>query len=132
MQRTFLFLLILLPFQLFAQTPPKNVSLVGHLDYPQRLSDVWAYVDSAGREYAILGLEDGFAIIDLSDPTDPQQLQFIPGANTIWRDAIVYGHYAYGSNEGGGGVLIMDLSTLPGPVRYKDTVLNGVNTAHNI
>ena len=115
-----------------AQNAPLNVTQTGHLPYPTRLSDVWAYVDSAGHEYALVGVFNGFSIVDLADPAKPVELQFIPGVSTIWRDCILYGHHAYVSNDADSGLLIIDLSTLPGTVAYKDTILNGLTNAHNV
>jgi len=108
------------------------MSLVGHLTYPYNLNDVWAYVDGNGNEYALVGTTEGLSIVSLQDPANPTELQFIPGASSTWRDMVVYQHYAYVSNETDNGTLIIDLSTLPGTVVYKDTVLAGIFTAHNL
>jgi choice-of-anchor B domain-containing protein len=117
---------------LFAQSP-KNLSLVSHVTFQNTgLSDVWAYVDSSGHEYALVGRHDGLSIFDLADPANPAELHFIPGRSSIWRDMITYRHVAYTSNEGGDGLLIVDLSGLPANVSYKDTIMQGVETAHNV
>ncbi|MEL6673157.1 MAG: choice-of-anchor B family protein [Bacteroidota bacterium] len=126
-----LFLAFSRPESLHAQQA-KNMNLVGKLPYAGTLNDIWGYVSPQGVEYALVGLRDGFSIVSLADPTQPVEVHFIPGSITIWRDIKTYGHYAYVSNEGGNGTLIVDLSQLPGSVTFKDTVLNGINTAHNI
>jgi choice-of-anchor B domain-containing protein len=110
----------------------KNLSLVGHLPYVDELADTWAYVDSQGHEYAIVGVQTGVSIVDLANPAQPVELQFMPGLTSRWRDIIVYQHWAYVSNEEGDGIRIIDLSTLPGTVSYKDTVMNGTSTCHNV
>ncbi|MEO0473395.1 MAG: choice-of-anchor B family protein [Bacteroidota bacterium] len=132
MKRCTLLALILafLP-SLFSQTQ-KNVTLVGQLDYTPSLNDIWGYVDDNGNEYALVGAQTGFSIVDLSDPTNPVQLQFIPGFFSVWRDIKTYGHYAYVSNDDGGGLTIVDLSTLPGQVVHKDTVMQGITHTHNL
>ncbi|MEM7367946.1 MAG: choice-of-anchor B family protein [Bacteroidota bacterium] len=128
-----LFLFFSSIFSVFSQQHASlQVDFVGQLDYSEVLSDVWGYVDSLGREYAIVGVHDGVSIVSVSDSTDPVELQFIPGATTIWRDMKTYGHHGYVSNEGGNGLLIMDLSTLPGQVAFKDTIISGLETIHNI
>lgn len=114
------------------QNPSFRVNLVGQLDYSEVLSDIWGYVDPQGREYALVGVRNGVSIVSVSDSTDPVELQFIPGASTIWRDMKTFGAYGYASNEGGNGLLIMDLSTLPGQVVSKDTIISGLETIHNI
>ncbi|HHG85689.1 MAG TPA: choice-of-anchor B family protein, partial [Bacteroidetes bacterium] len=43
-----------------------------------------------------------------------------------------FGHYAYVSNEAADGLRIIDLSNLPGTVNYKDTILSGISTIHNL
>ncbi|MCB0847192.1 MAG: choice-of-anchor B family protein, partial [Bacteroidetes bacterium] len=133
-----LFLLVFILFSssmLLAQSEKpasKNLSLLGHLAYPMDLNDVWAYVDSAGNEYALVGTIAGLSIVDVNDPTNPSEIHFIPGDTSIWRDMHIFQHYAYTSNETGGGTLIVDLSELPQKVTYKDTILGGFATAHNL
>ncbi|WNJ17731.1 choice-of-anchor B family protein [Pontibacter sp. G13] len=115
-----------------AQVVKKNLDLVGELGYDPNLSDIWGYVDGTGREYALVGATNGVSIVDLDDPSNPQELFFIPGAETIWRDLKTFGDYAYVSNEGGNGLLVIDLSGLPGSIQHKDTVIAGTSTIHNL
>ena len=136
MKKTFYLLIILLSGIAMNAQPldlaSKNLSLSGHLEYSNNLNDVWAYVDSAGHEYALVGTTVGLSIVDLQDLSNPVELYFIPGDTTTWRDIHVFRHYAYVSNEGGNGTLIVDLSGLPENIVYKDTVIGGVATAHNL
>ncbi|MEZ4776802.1 MAG: choice-of-anchor B family protein [Bacteroidia bacterium] len=111
---------------------PQNLSLSGHLSYPKPLNDIWGYTDSSGHEYALVGTFDGLSIVDLANPSDPQEIHFVPGENSIWRDMKTFQHYVYVSNETGRGTLIVDLSGLPQTISWKDTVLQGVNTIHNL
>ena len=76
---------------------------------PSELNDIWGWVDSAGNEYAIVGMNDGTSIINLSDPLSPQEVLFVPGMNSIWRDIKTYGNYAYVTTEAMNGLLIIDL-----------------------
>jgi len=126
------FLALFLTLTAFAQDGIKNLSLVSHLDYTQNLNDVWAYVDGNGREYALVGTVTGLSIVDLDDPSQPQEVAFIPGAQSTWRDMVIYDHYAYTTNETDNGVLIVNLEDLPNQVTSKDTTIGGINTAHNI
>lgn len=107
--------LYLLPFlfltlQLSAQI---NTELLSNLPYNDHISDVWGYVDSDGGEYALVGALDGVSIVSLADPTTPVELHFVPGVATIWRDIKTFGDYAYVTNDGEDGVVIIDLSELP-------------------
>ena len=120
----------------FAQ-PDLNVSLVGQLDYAQTLSDVWGYVAPDSTEYAILGVQNGVSIVSLEDPSNPEQIHFIPGPNTIWRDIKTWDEYAYVTNESGGGLLVIDLTGLPENIEsYNWTPnlpgLGTLNDCHNI
>ncbi len=109
-----------------------GLTLVGNKDYSPRLNDIWGYTDPNGREYALVGLTTGVSIVDLIDPSQPTEIHFIPGAFSVWRDLKTSGHHAYVSNESDFGTLIIDLSGLPGSIAWKDTLLAGVKTAHNV
>ena len=88
-----LFILITLTFSLslFSQSS-SNISLVGSLDYPgTEGNDVWGYVDSSGTEYALVGMQNGFSVVNLSDPSNPTESFFISGAQSTWRDIKVWG-----------------------------------------
>ncbi|MEM7367947.1 MAG: choice-of-anchor B family protein [Bacteroidota bacterium] len=110
----------------------KNVAFVGELSYSIGVNDVWGYVDTAGNEYALVGLVEGVSIVDLADSTNPQELFYLPGAETGWRDLKTFQNYAYVCNEGDSGILVIDLAGLPDTVHYRDTVIAGMITAHNI
>lgn len=117
-----------------------NLNLLGTLPYgPSRgdCSDVWGYADGNGNEYAIVGNETGTSIVDVTDPTNPQEVFYTAGANTIWRDMKVWGSTAYITNEGDDGLKIIDMSSLPGAMNAGDvSYYTGQSfpftTAHNI
>jgi choice-of-anchor B domain-containing protein len=112
-----------------------NTTLLGNLPYPAELSDIWGWHNPVdGREYALVGVFDGFSIADVTDPTNPVALHFVPGAGSIWRDVKTWGHYAYVTNESAGGLLIVDLSGLPGSINTWNWTGGGLDysTAHNI
>jgi choice-of-anchor B domain-containing protein len=122
-----------------------NLSLVGQLNYETEFggsrgdcSDIWGYVTPGGHEYAIVGNQNGTSIVDIStDPSNPTEVFYSPGATTIWRDMKVYGTTAYITNEGDNGLKIIDLSNLPGPITSADVYqFTGstypFTTAHNI
>ena len=79
-----------------------------------------------------LVLVDGVSIVDLSDPSQPVELYKLPGVETTWRDLKTFQEYAYVSNEGGDGLRIIDLRGLPDSIHYRDTVIAGMDTGHNI
>jgi len=99
-----------------------NLDLVGQLPYSGHgdVNDIWGYVDAAGNEYALVGLQDGTSIVDLSDPANPIEVFFSGGANSIWRDLKVWNNHAYIVNETGNGMKIIDMSNLPGLITVSD------------
>ena len=120
-----------------AQSISHNISLAGHASYMTGLSDVWGYADSAGNEYALVGAHDSISIVDVTNPAAPVKLHSIDGPLTIWRDLKTYSHYAYIVHDGiwmgtERGVTIIDMSGLPSTITYKDTVMDGMSTVHNI
>jgi choice-of-anchor B domain-containing protein len=113
-----------------------NMELLGSLTYSDELSDVLGYVDEEGNEYALVGVYDGLSIVDISDPENPEEIFFGPGAPSIWRDIKTWGDYAYVSNESFGGIYIVDLSPLPDGEITSTTEFTGstysFQTSHNI
>jgi choice-of-anchor B domain-containing protein len=116
-----------------------NLSMLGKLPYSNAkgaLSDVWGYVDTTGKEYAIVGLKNGVSIVDVSNPSNPVEVFWTAGASTIWRDIKTWNKHAYITNEGNNGLMIIDLSSLPNTGGI--TVLNYTGNlypftkAHNI
>jgi choice-of-anchor B domain-containing protein len=113
-----------------------NINLVGHLPFPNhvRTSDVWGHVDASGNEYALVGLFEGTAIVDISNPSAPLEIFFSVGANTRWRDLKVWNNHVYITNDnGGGGLKIIDMSNLPGPITAADVYsFSGINYQFSI
>lgn len=90
---------------------------MSHVDYQALhnadLNDVWGYVDEFGNEYAIVGTSKGTSIVDVTIPSNPFEVFWIAGTESIWRDPSVHGDYAYVTTEATDGLLIIDLSPLP-------------------
>lgn len=112
-----------------------NTTQVGFLDYQEELSEVRGALHN-GREYALVGVYNGFSIVDLVDPANPTEVFFEPGPNSIWRDPFYHDGYAYCVTEGGGGMLIVDMAPLPGSTNLSTSLYTGSNypwsTAHNM
>ncbi len=109
---------------------------LGYLDYEERLSDVWGYTAPDQKEFALVGVFNGLSIVDISDASNPEEVAFIPGPESIWRDIKTWDHYAYCMNETGGGLLIVDLSNLPDiswqRIQPQYANLDSLNSSHNI
>ncbi|NND61599.1 MAG: choice-of-anchor B family protein [Flavobacteriaceae bacterium] len=104
-------------------------------------NDSWGWTDPQdGKEYAIIGLNNGTAFVDIDDPNNPIYLGKLPThtSSTIWRDMKVIGNHVYIVSEAGGhGMQIFDLTRLrsvasPPETFTEDGHYNGFGSAHNI
>lgn len=106
-----------------------NIDSVSHISYQQlhgaNLNDVWGYEDEFGNEYAIVGTSKGTSIVDITNPSSPVEVFWLPGSESIWRDPSVHGDYAYVSTEADDGLLIIDLSPLPASVNLPTVYYTG-------
>ena len=137
MKKLFILIILTLSLSVYSQSS-SNISLVGSLDYPgTEGNDVWGYVDSTGTEYALVGMQNGFSVVNLSDPANPTESFFIPGTQSTWRDIKVWDHYAYvTTDEGNDGLLIVDLNDMTGATfTYSNNDNSGnfmFSKAHNL
>ena len=103
-------------------------------------NDSWGWTDTlTGKEYAIMGVNDGTAFIDISTPDQPIYLGKLPTASdpSSWRDIKVYQDYAYVVSEAADhGLQVFDLTRLRDITRVTrfiaDASLNSFGNAHNI
>lgn len=104
-------------------------------------NDSWGWTDpSDGKEYALVGLDNGTAFIDISSPTSPVYLGKLPThtSNSSWRDIKVYNNYAFVVSEANNhGMQVFDLTRLRTvtnpPVTFtEDAHYNGFGSAHNL
>ncbi len=91
------------------------VTKLGQFTYLEKINDVWGWEDQ-GREYALVGVENGLSIVEISNPTNPVEKLFVPGAISTWRDMKTYQNYGYAVHDlfsgSSDGILVVDLSTL--------------------
>ncbi len=115
-----------------------NMSLVAHKTYDEELSDVWGWVDpDDSTEYALVGVYSGLSIVSLTDPANPQEVQFIPGPNSIWRDIKTWGNHIYVINETSNGLLVVDMSQAPDSISWYEwspelNELGQLESCHNL
>lgn len=138
-------LLSLISLSLSAQDS-LDISLLGRLSYNQTINDVWGWVDTTNnKEYALVGVQNGLSVVDVTNPANPTEVRFFPGASSIWRDMKTFGNYAYTVhdvyNGTGQGVFIVDMTTLgqqyPLTWEFKPSLTVGGQTrtlerAHNL
>lgn len=80
-------------------------------------ADLWGWTDPlTQREYAIVGLNNGTAFVDITDPAVPVRLGNLPShlaTSNLWRDVDVAGNWCYiGSELAGHGMQVFDLTLL--------------------
>ena len=132
-----------------AQFPCANVDYLAQIPLaqfssrPTSAANVWGFVDrNDNREYAVVGLSNATAVIDVTDPVNPREVGSIPGNASIWREVKIlqrfdtqsnrYRAYAYISTEApGSGLQVIDLSGLPNSVALAGT-LNDTATQHTL
>ena len=113
---------------------------------PGRVNDIWGFVDkNDSREYILIGLWNGTAVVDVTDPSVPKEIGTIAGQGTIWRDIKVYQYedeaegrwktYAYVTADDNSsvshGIQVIDLTNLPSSISLAAT-LDVVDSAHNV
>ena len=90
-----------------------NLNLLGTYEWNSTEgSDIWGWADPNGNEYALVGLNDGFSVVDVTNPTNPVEMFYIADLNSTWRDIKTWGNYAYVTTEADAGLLIVDLSDI--------------------
>jgi choice-of-anchor B domain-containing protein len=104
-------------------------------------NDIWGWLDTAsGNEYALMGMANGTAFVDITDPDNPIFLGRLPTqtVNATWRDIKVYQDHAYivADNAGAHGMQVFDLTRLRGLVAPQtfsvDVSYGNFENAHNI
>ena len=129
------------------QFPCRNVDLLAQIPLdefttqPVSAANVWGLVDlNDAREYAIVGLSDGTAVVEVTDPENPREVVTIPGNSSSWREVKVYQFFDGGSNRyrayayvtteaQGSGLQVIDLSGLPATAALA-TTLSDTGTQH--
>ncbi|MEM9142036.1 MAG: choice-of-anchor B family protein [Bacteroidota bacterium] len=104
-------------------------------------NDIWGWADPiTGSEYALMGLDNGVAFVDVSDTEDLVFLGKLPTAtvSSPWRDIKVYRDHAFVVSEAPGhGMQVFDLTRLRDasgdPQTFgADARYTGFGNAHNL
>ena len=104
-------------------------------------NDLWGWADpDTGNEYALMGMSDGTAFVDVTNPQSPVYLGRLPTVTreSIWRDIKVYRDHAYivADDAGAHGMQVFDLKRLrnaSGTQEFSEDVLyDGFENSHNL
>jgi choice-of-anchor B domain-containing protein len=96
-------------------------TVVAESVYGIKYQSCWGWADTvSGREYGIIGSTAGTYIVDVTDPANPVQRDYIPHRQNdcIWHEYKTYGKYLYiiSDDSGPNSLQIADLSYLPDSV----------------
>ncbi|HVF45156.1 MAG TPA: choice-of-anchor B family protein [Pyrinomonadaceae bacterium] len=105
-------------------------------------NDIWGWTDATtNKEYALLGLSNGVAFVDVTSPAAPVYLGNLPrtagSADSLWRSLKVYRNHLYAVSEAAGhGLQVFDLTRLRGvttPQTFTETAhYDNFSSAHTI
>ena len=105
-------------------------------------NDIWGWTDpQTDREYALIGLSNGVAFVDVTNPTASVYLGNLPrtaaASDSLWRSLKVYRNHLYVVSEAvGHGMQVFDLTRLRGvtsPQTFAETAhYDNFSTAHTI
>ena len=125
-------ILFLIPSFVFTQNN-YNLSLLGTYEWSTTEgSDIWGWVNPInGDEYALVGLNDGFSCVNVSNPSNPIEEFYIADLNSTWRDIKTWGNYAYITTEADAGLLIVDLTDMTGNSNWHVTEFTNPSTGAN-
>ncbi len=120
-----------------------HVALGGFSSAATAANDVWGFVDlNTEREYALIGLRNATAVVDVTDPDNVFEVGSVPGQGTTWRDIKVYQlfdttaarwrSYAYVTADSASERLtVIDLTQLPNAVSLLARTTPDLS-AHNV
>ncbi len=107
-------------------------------------NDIWGWTDpQSDHDYAIVGMRDGTAFVDVTDPYAPVFVGKLPkpaaSPPSLWRDIKVYADHAFIVADASGphGVQVFDLTLLrqfeSTPIAFSEAAhYDGVNSSHNL
>ena len=104
-------------------------------------NDLWGWADAeTGNEYALMGMTNGTAFVDVSDPESPVFLGRLPTHTEAsdWRDIKVYKDHAYvvADQSGAHGMQVFDLTRLRGLSESRtfaaEVVYGDFENTHNL
>src|SRR5688572_10479335 len=75
----------------------------------------WGYVSPSGREYALMGLSNKLAFVEITNPASPVWFASIAHGSSNWADVKVYEDVAYVVTERSeSGIQVIDMSNIDG------------------
>ncbi len=106
-----------------------NMELVGYLGFEQDVSDITGFAQD-NREFAVIGLQNSAAFVDITDPTNPYEIGRISGGTSIWRDLKYWNRHVYIGTEASDGVKVVSVEDPDNPVLVS--TISDFTNSHNI
>lgn len=67
---------------------------------PVSAANVWGFVDlNDNREYAVIGLSNGTAVVDVTNPANPREVATVAGRSSSWREVKIYQEFHAPTNR---------------------------------
>ena len=105
------------------------MQLLGYLPFDQQTSDITGFYQD-GREFAVVGLQNTTAFVDVTDPANSFEVGRIDGGTSMWRDLKYWDRHVYIGTEADDGIKIVSVDDLDNPILVN--TITDVDNSHNI
>ena len=120
---------VLILISSFIMADSYNMQLLGYLSFDQQTSDITGFYQD-GREFAVIGLQNTTAFVDVTDPSFPFEVGRISGGNSIWRDLKYWNRHVYIGTEADDGIKIVSVDNPDNPLLVN--TITDIDNSHNI
>ena len=127
--KNLLCLLLIISFAISQGEGGENVDIIGYLEFGQNTSDITGFYQD-GREFVAIGLQNGSAIVDVTNPNNPFEIARISGGTSIWRDLKYWNRHVYIGTEANDGIQIVSVDNPDNPILVN--TINDFGNSHNV
>ena len=106
-----------------------NMELLSFIGFGQNTSDITGF-NQDDREFAVVGLQNSAAFIDITDPYNPYEIGRISGGSSMWRDVKYWNGHVYIGTEATDGVKVVSVLDPDNPTLVS--TIQDFGNSHNI
>ena len=106
-----------------------NMQLLSYMSFGQDCADITGFYQD-DREFAVIGLQNAAAIVDITDPYNPFEIDRIEGSTSIWRDLKYWNRHVYIGTEADDGIKVVSVDDPDNPILVN--TITDVDNSHNI
>ncbi len=106
-----------------------NMQLLGRLEFEQQTSDITGFYQD-GREFAVIGLQNTTAFVDVTTPSEAFEVGRIDGGTSIWRDVKYWNRHVYIGTEADDGIKVVNVDNPDNPTLVY--TITDVDNSHNV